>query len=66
MVQDRDGEIDRLWQALGEVVEPESLGQWFQTSNEAFDGAKPLELIERGEINRLWDRVFQLRSGRPG
>jgi hypothetical protein len=34
--------------------------------NEAFSGLKPIELIERGEIDRLWDTVYRLRSGMPG
>jgi len=59
-------EVYRLWEALGDVVEPESVSIWFQTPNDAFDGLKPLEIIERGEIDRLWNMVFQLRSGMPG
>ncbi|QDT04258.1 hypothetical protein K227x_26480 [Rubripirellula lacrimiformis] len=59
-------EVYRLWQALSEVVDPESLGLWFQTPNDALDGLKPLEVIERGEIDRLWNMVFRLRSGMPG
>ena len=51
---------------LGDVVDRDSLGIWFQTPNDAFDGLKPLEIIERGEIDRFWNRVFQLRSGMPG
>jgi DNA-binding XRE family transcriptional regulator len=43
-------EVYRLWEALSDVVDPKSLGLWFRTPNDAFDGAKPLELIERGEI----------------
>ncbi|EMI20260.1 hypothetical protein RMSM_02812 [Rhodopirellula maiorica SM1] len=59
-------EVYRLWEALSDVVDPESLGIWFQTPNDAFDGLKPMEVIERGEIDRLWNMVFQLRSGAPG
>ncbi len=59
-------EVYRLWQALRELVDPESLGLWFQTPNESFDGMKPLEIIERGEMDRLWDMVFELQTGMPG
>lgn len=59
-------EVYRLWEALGELVDPESLGLWFQTPNESFDGLKPVEVIERGEIDRLWDMVFELQTGMPG
>jgi len=58
-------EVYRLFQALSEVVDAESLGLWFQTPNDAFEGLKPVEVIERGEIDRLWNMVFQLRSGMP-
>ncbi len=59
-------EVYRLCEALAEVVERESLGAWFTTPNDAFDGLKPVEVIERGEIDRLWEMVFRLRSGMPG
>ncbi|WP_145123421.1 hypothetical protein [Rosistilla oblonga] len=59
-------EVYRLWEALGDLVDPESLGLWFQTPNESFDGLKPVEVIERGEIDRLWDMVFELQTGMPG
>lgn len=59
-------EVYRLWEALCELVDPESLGLWFQTPNESFDGLKPIEVIERGEIDRLWDMVFELQTGMPG
>ena len=59
-------EAARLYEALSEVVEPAAIGPWFETPNEAFDGFKPMELIERGEIDRLWGMVYRLRTGAPG
>ncbi len=59
-------EVYRLLEALGDVVEVNSLGNWFQVPNDAFDGLKPMEVIERGEIDRLWNMVYELRSGMPG
>lgn len=59
-------EVYRLVDALSEVVDRESLGLWFRTPNESFGDLKPIEVIERGEIDRLWNMVFQLRSGMPG
>lgn len=58
-------EVYRLVEALSEVVDRESLGLWFRTPNEAFGDLKPIEVIERGEIDRLWNMVFQLRTGMP-
>jgi len=59
-------EVYRLWEELSEVVDPDCLGLWFQTPNDAFDGLKPIEVIERGEIDRLWNMVFRLQTGMPG
>lgn len=56
----------RLHDALSEVVDPACLGEWFNTPNEAFGEFKPIELIERGDIDRLWEMVYRLRSGMPG
>jgi hypothetical protein len=39
--------------ALGDIMAGDTIGPWLQTPNDAFDGAKPLELIERGETDRL-------------
>ena len=58
-------EVYRLCEALGEVVDEDALGAWFMTPNDAFEGLKPLEVIERGEIDRLWEMVYRLRSGEP-
>ena len=58
-------EVYRLVEALSEVVDRESLGLWFRTPNDSFDGLKPIEVIERGEIDRLWNMVFQLKTGMP-
>lgn len=56
-------EIERLQERLAEVVAPESIPQWLETPNPAFDGLKPLEVIERGEIDRLWTMISYLESG---
>lgn len=58
-------EVKRLCDALDEVVDSNELGIWFDTPNNAFGGLKPIEVIERGEIDRLWDMFYRLRSGVP-
>ena len=40
-----------------------SVGEWLDTPNEAFSGLKPLDLIERGEVDRLWRMIFEVQSG---
>ena len=58
-------EVKRLCDALNEVIDQECLGDWFNAHNKAFGELKPIEVIERGEIDRLWDMVYRLRSGMP-
>ena len=59
-------EVARLYGALSDVVAQEAIGPWFETPNESFGGLKPMEVIERGEIDRLWGMVYRLQSGIPG
>jgi DNA-binding transcriptional regulator YiaG len=56
-------EINRFRDRLSEVVAADAIPSWLDTPNEAFDGFKPLEVIERGEIDRLWNMIFYLESG---
>ncbi len=64
-VSRRLAELKRLTNALAEVMKEESLGRWLQTPNSAFDSLKPLEVIERGESDRIWSMIYFLRSGVP-
>lgn len=59
-------ELKRLTGALEQLVEPSSLGVWFWTPNQAFDGSMPAHLVERGESDRLWRMIHLLESGQPG
>ena len=59
----RLNELSRLTKGLCEVIQTSTLGAWLQTPNSAFDDLKPLEVIERGESDRLWSMIFYLRSG---
>jgi len=56
-------EIARLRARLSQVMRPEYIAEWLTTPNAEFDDLKPLEVIERGEIDRLWDMIFYLESG---
>lgn len=56
-------ELERFQERLAEVVRSEFIPEWLETPNQAFEGLKPLEVIERGEIDRLWDMIFYLESG---
>ena len=56
-------EAERFQERLAEVVGRDAIPQWLQTPNPAFGDLKPLEVIERGEIDRLWSMIFYLESG---
>ncbi len=56
-------ELERLRLRLAQVMKPEFIAAWLSTPNDAFDGLKPLEVIERGEMDRLWEMIFYLESG---
>ncbi len=58
-------EMNRLQLGLAHVMQEEFIATWLNMPNEAFDGLKPLEVIERGEIDRLWRMIYQLESGIP-
>jgi transcriptional regulator with XRE-family HTH domain len=59
-------ELDRFRDRLSEVVAADAIPAWLDAPNDAFEGLKPLEVIERGEIDRLWNMIFYLESGVAG
>lgn len=60
-------QIGRLYSHLRKVFPDDStLGTWLRTPNSAFEGKKPLEVIERGQIDLVWRMVYRLESGEPG
>jgi DNA-binding transcriptional regulator YiaG len=56
-------EVRRLLDALADVVRIEVIHQWLSQRNPAFENMTPLQIIEVGEIDRLWQIVFELSSG---
>src|SRR5436190_13943901 len=59
-------EMDRLLDALARVMQPEQVSHWLKTPNQAFDSSTPLQVVERGEIDRIWRMLYDLASGQPG
>ena len=59
-------EMDRLLDGLARVMQPAQVGHWLKSPNPALDGSTPLQLVERGEIDRLWHMLYDLESGQPG
>jgi hypothetical protein len=59
-------EMDRLLDGLSRVMQPAQIGRWIKSPNPAFDGSTPLQIVERGEIDRIWHMLYDLESGQPG
>ncbi len=59
-------EIGRLYARLRQsFTSPEQLTTWLKSPNQAFGGSQPLQVIERGEIDRIWRMIYFLESGSP-
>jgi hypothetical protein len=52
-------EVTRLFSALAKVVPAHQIGGWLEAPNPAFEGSTPLQVIERGESDRLWRMVWE-------
>ncbi|MEM1099381.1 MAG: antitoxin Xre/MbcA/ParS toxin-binding domain-containing protein [Planctomycetota bacterium] len=65
-VRRRFTEADRLRRELATVIEKGVIRTWMQEPNPAFEGLKPLEVLERGQADRLWRMIYELKSGHPG
>jgi len=59
-------ETTRLFDALADIIKGSVIGEWLQRPNKQFDGSTPLQVIERGETDRLWRMIWQLREGNSG
>lgn len=59
-------EVTRLFDALAGIIKAKAIGDWLQRPNKQFDGSSPLQVIERGETDRLWQMIWQLREGNSG
>lgn len=59
-------EVTRLFDALAGLIKAKTIGHWLQRPNKQFDGSTPLQVIERGETDRLWQMIWHLREGNSG
>jgi DNA-binding transcriptional regulator YiaG len=59
-------EMDRLLDALARLMQPKEVGQWLKEPNPAFDGSTPVQVIERGQMDRIWRMLYYAESGEPG
>jgi DNA-binding transcriptional regulator YiaG len=59
-------EMDRLLDSLARLMKPKDVGHWLKEPNPALDGSTPVQVIERGQIDRIWRLLYFLESGEPG
>lgn len=58
-------EMGRLRDVLAEGMREEFIGPWLQAPCEGLGGLKPVEVLERGEADRLWRAALMIGSGMP-
>lgn len=59
-------EMDRLLDSLARLMRPQDVGRWLKEPNSALDGSSPVQVIERGQGDRIWRLLYFLESGEPG
>lgn len=62
-VRPRLNEALRLLHALLDIIPPEDLRSWLTTPNSGFQNERPLDLIQKGERDRIWAMIYQTRVG---
>lgn len=61
----RFNELKRLCAEVATLIKPEQVGQWLMTPSEYFGGLSAAQVIERGEIDRVWRMVWRVQDGVP-
>ena len=56
-------QFTRLCDALAQAMDAAYIGHWLDEPNEMLTDLKPVEAIERGQIDLVWQVVEGLRSG---
>ena len=59
-------EMDRLLDALARLMQSKEVGRWLKEPNPALDGSTPVQVIERGQMDRIWRMLYYAESGEPG
>jgi transcriptional regulator with XRE-family HTH domain len=56
-------ELQRLFEELSRIIRPKRIPEWLDTPNRSFKGLKPVEVIERGRIDWLWQMIYESKYG---
>lgn len=55
--------IERLLRKLTKIIRRDAIAEWLEQPNEGLSALKPLEVVERGESDRLWRMIYFIGSG---
>jgi hypothetical protein len=53
----------RLLRELAAVMRKPAIASWLDAPNDGFQGLKPVEVVERGETDRVWRMIYFLGTG---
>jgi hypothetical protein len=56
-------ELQRLFEELSRIIRPKHIPEWLDTPNRSFKGLKPVEVIERGRVDWLWQMIYESKYG---
>jgi hypothetical protein len=56
-------EVKNLVSALSDIMDVCYLPEWLRKPNKSFEGKTPFQIIENGEIVRLWRMTHRINSG---
>jgi hypothetical protein len=59
-------ELERMLDRLARKMAPAQVQRWLRRPNSAFEGSTPLQVMERGEFDRIWRMLYDLESGQAG
>lgn len=62
----RINEFGRLIAELRLIVRPERMRSWWNEPASNFGGSTPLQVLERGEADRVWRMIWEIREGNSG
>lgn len=58
-------EVKALIDRLAALSDPSTFRGWLFGPNQTFGGSSPIQLIQNGQMYRLWELVFRIESGNP-
>ena len=62
----RINEFGRLVAELRTIIKPEKLKSWWKQPVANFGGSTPLQVLERGETDRIWRMIWEIGQGNSG